>query len=54
MELRPSWETAVVQLLKDLPTLYETRKFITVIKRALHWTLSETTSVESIPPHPIS
>jgi hypothetical protein len=30
----------VVQLLKNFPAFYGTRKFITVFTRALHWFLS--------------
>jgi hypothetical protein len=30
----------VVQLLKNIPTFYGTRRFITVFTRALHWSLS--------------
>jgi hypothetical protein len=41
----------VVQLLKNSPTIYGTRRFITVFTRALHWSLS---CVRSISPyHPI-
>jgi hypothetical protein len=44
----------VVQLLKNFPTFYGTRRFITVFTRALHWSLSLARSIQSIPPHPIS
>jgi hypothetical protein len=30
----------VVQLLKNFPIIYETRRFITVFTRALYWSLS--------------
>jgi hypothetical protein len=43
-----------VQLLKKLPALYGTRKFITVFTRALHWSLFWARSIQSIPSHPIS
>jgi hypothetical protein len=40
MELSPSKEKlSVVQLLKNFPEFYETRRFITVFTRALHWSL---------------
>jgi hypothetical protein len=54
MELRPSWEAPVVQLPKNLPAFYGTRRFITVFTRALHWSLFWARSIQSIPPHPIS
>jgi hypothetical protein len=43
----------VAQLLKNFPTFYGTQRFITVFTRALHWSLSWTKSIQSIPPHPI-
>jgi hypothetical protein len=43
----------VAQLLKNLPTFYGTKRFITVFTRALHWSLSWARSIQSIPPHPI-
>jgi hypothetical protein len=47
-------QSPVVQLLKNFPTFYGNRRFITVFTRALHWSLSWANSVQSIPPHPIS
>jgi hypothetical protein len=44
----------VVQLLKDFPAFYGTRRFITMFIRALHWSLSWARSIQSIPPHRIS
>jgi hypothetical protein len=44
----------IVQLLKNFPTFYGIRKFITVFTRALHWSLSWARSIQSIPSHPIS
>jgi hypothetical protein len=44
----------VVQLLKNFPTFYGTRRLTTVFMRALHWCLSWARSIQSIPPHPIS
>jgi hypothetical protein len=44
----------VVQLLKNFPTFYGARRFITVFTRALHWSLFSVRSIQSIPPHPIS
>jgi hypothetical protein len=34
--------------------LYETRRFITVFTRALHWSLFSPRSIQSIPSHPIA
>jgi hypothetical protein len=44
----------IVQLLKNFPTFYGTRRFITVFTRALHWSLSWARSIESILSHSIS
>jgi hypothetical protein len=44
----------VAQLLKNFPTFYGTRRFITVFTRALHWSLSWVRLIQSIPPHPVS
>jgi hypothetical protein len=44
----------IVQLLKNFPAFYGTRRFITMFTRALHWSLSWATSIQSIPSHPIS
>jgi hypothetical protein len=54
MELSPSWEAASHAALKNFPTFYGTRWFITVFTRALQWFLSWARSIQSIPPHPIS
>jgi hypothetical protein len=43
----------VVQLLKNFPTFYGTRRFNTVITRAPHWSLSWVRSIQSIPRYPI-
>jgi hypothetical protein len=43
-----------VQLLKNFPAFYGTRRFIAVFTRTLHWSLSWARSIQSIPPHPIS
>jgi hypothetical protein len=39
MELSPLEKPPVVQLLKNFPAFYGTRRFITVLTRALHWSL---------------
>jgi hypothetical protein len=44
----------IVQLLKNFPVFYGTRKFITVFTRVLQWPLSWTRLIQSIPPYPIS
>jgi hypothetical protein len=41
---------SIVQLLKNFPTFYGTRRFITVFTRALHWSLYWARSIQS---HPI-
>jgi hypothetical protein len=46
--LSPSWEAG------SCAAFYGTRRFITAFTRALHWSLSWTRLVQSIPPHPIS
>jgi hypothetical protein len=43
----------VAQLLKNLPTFYGSRRFITVFTRDLHWSLSWARWIQSIPIHPI-
>jgi hypothetical protein len=55
-----SWSWALLQeppnlqLLKNFPAFYRTRRFITVFTRALHRSISWTKSIQSIPSHPIS
>jgi hypothetical protein len=44
----------IVQVLKNFPALYGTRKFITVFTRALHLSLSWARLIQSIPPYSIS
>jgi hypothetical protein len=43
-----------MQLLKNFPAFYRTRRFITVFTKALPCSLSWARSIQSIPPHPIS
>jgi hypothetical protein len=56
--LTHSWSWAllekppIVQLLKNFPTFYGTRRFINVFTRALHWSLSWARSIQFIPSHP--
>jgi hypothetical protein len=56
--LTHSWSWAlleklpIVQILKNFPAFYGTRKFNTVFTRALHCSLSWTTSIQSIKFHP--
>jgi hypothetical protein len=47
-------KSPIVQLLKNFRAFYETRSFITVFTRALHWSLSRARSIQSTPSHPIS
>jgi hypothetical protein len=42
-----------MQLLKNFPKFYGTRRFIAVLTRALRWSLSWTKSIQSITPYPI-
>jgi hypothetical protein len=44
---------STVQLFKDFPAFYGTRRFITAFTRALHWFLFWARSIQSIPSHPI-
>jgi hypothetical protein len=41
----------VLQLLKNFPTFYGTWRFISMFTRALHWSQSWYTSIQSIPSH---
>jgi hypothetical protein len=43
-----------MQPLKNFPAFYGTRRFITMFIRALHWSLSWTRLIQSIPPRSIS
>jgi hypothetical protein len=43
-----------VQLLRNFPAVYGTRRFVTVFMNALYWSLSWARSIQSIPPRPIS
>jgi hypothetical protein len=45
---------SIVQLLKNFPAFYETRRFIIVFTRTLHWFLSWARWIQSIPFHPVS
>jgi hypothetical protein len=40
MELRLLEKLPIVQPLKNFPAFYGTRRFITALKTALHWSLS--------------
>jgi hypothetical protein len=44
----------IVPPLKNFPALYGTRRFITALTRALHWSLSWVRLIQSIPSYPIS
>ena len=44
----------VSQLVKKFPPFYGTRRFITAFTSARHLSLSWASSIQSIPPHPIS
>jgi hypothetical protein len=47
-------KSPIVQLLKNFPAFYGTRRLITVFTRALHWSLSWARWIQSMPSHPIS
>jgi hypothetical protein len=53
-ELTHSWSWAlleklpIVKLLKNFPAFYGTRRFFTVFTNALNWSLSWTSSIESL------
>jgi hypothetical protein len=49
-----SMEPPVAQLFKATLTFYATRRFITVLIRSLHWSLSCAKLIQSTPLHPIS
>jgi hypothetical protein len=42
---------SIVQPLKNFPAFYGTRRFITALTRALHWSLSWARSIQSPPSH---
>jgi hypothetical protein len=42
-------KSPIVQLLKNFPAFYGTRRFITVFTRAFHWSLSWARSIQFIP-----
>jgi hypothetical protein len=44
----------IVQLLKNFPAFYGTRRFIIVFTRALHWSLFWARSIQPTPSHPVS
>jgi hypothetical protein len=54
MELSPSGGATNSAGTQEFPSIYGTRRFITVFTRALHWSLSWARSIQSIPSHPIS
>jgi hypothetical protein len=47
-------EPPIVQLLKNFPAFYGTRRFNIVFTRALHWSLSWAMSIQTTPSRPIS
>jgi hypothetical protein len=54
MELSPSWEDTSCAATQNFPAIYGIQRFITMFTRSLHWSLSWTKSIQSIPPHPVS
>jgi hypothetical protein len=50
----PLEKQPIVQLLRNFPAYYGTRRFITVFTRALHWSLSWARSIQSIQSHSLS
>jgi hypothetical protein len=52
MKLSPSWEAANCAATQEIiPAIYGTRRFITVLTRALHWSLSWARPIQSILSH---
>jgi hypothetical protein len=47
-------KSSVVQLLKNFQIFYGIRRFVTVFRRAFHWSPPWARSIQSIAPHPIS
>jgi hypothetical protein len=43
-----------LQLIKNFPSFYGTRRFITAFTTARHLSLSQASPIQSIPPHPTS
>jgi hypothetical protein len=54
MELSPSWEATNCAATQELPSILWNWRFITMFKRALHWSLLWARSFQSIPPHSFS
>ena len=54
MEQSPSEKLTGSQLVKKFPAFYGTRRFITAVTTARHLSLSWTSLIASIPPHPNS
>ena len=52
LQYRPSNEVA--QLVKTLPTFYETSKFITIFTRSCHWSVSCDRLIQSTPSYTAS
>jgi hypothetical protein len=54
IELSPSWESPVAELLRNFKKFYWTRRFITVFTGVRHWSVSWARWTQLILPHPIS
>jgi len=54
MQPSPSWEANQFSAITKFPAFYGTWKFITAFTIAHHLSLSWTTSIQSMPPHPTS
>jgi len=52
IEQSPSWEAKFFQPATKLSAFYGTRRFITAVTSARYLSLSWTSSIQSIPPHP--
>ena len=50
----PSWEANRSSLVKKFPAFYGTQRFITALTSVRHLSLSWSSSIQSMPPHPTS
>ena len=51
MEQNPSWEGNQLSGIQEIPHIFRTQRFITILTSFLHLSLSRAWSIQSIPPH---